>query len=133
MFWFKDKTKIFVNYFLGAVFSLFPLVGFAQGPGINGLLLSFQNFLKLFPPILISLAFVVFVWGIIRYILADGEKAQKEAVGILTFSIIAMTVLVGLWGIVYFLQNNFGISGDPNLPDNKLPILNLNTIQQYEI
>lgn len=79
--------------------------------------------LRMLPAILIGLAFIVFVWGIIKYILAKGEKDSKEATGVITFGIIAITVITAVWGIVYFLLGEFNIRNIPVIEKNPDRIL----------
>jgi len=54
---------------------------------------------------LISLLFVVatlvFLWGIIRYVIAGGDEDKlKESKQYIVYGLIGLTVMVAVWGIV---------------------------------
>lgn len=69
-------------------------------------------------PILIGVGVVVFFYGIVKYILGQGDMGkQKEARGLMVWGIVALFVMVSVWGLVKVLQNTFDIQ-------------NTNTIQQ---
>jgi len=56
-------------------------------------------------PIVIALAFVVFVWGLITFILASGDEAAKdEGKRRMIWGVIALFVIVSIWGIIALLQ-----------------------------
>lgn len=92
---------------------------------INDILTNLQDTLTLVLQILMTLAFVVFVWGIIKFIGAAGNpQAVKQAKGIMYFGIIALAILATTTGIIAFLQAYFGLESntDINVPQfrNKL-------------
>lgn len=71
-------------------------------------------------PILGSLAFVVFLWGIIKFIYSGGdENKRKDAKNYIIYGLIGMFVLVAMWGIFQIVLNTF-FGGSPGAP-LKLP------------
>lgn len=79
---------------------------------LNTILTNIQDTLGIVIKILLTLAFVVFIWGVVRFIAATGNiQAIKQARGIMTYGIIAIAVLAMMTGIVAFLQTYFGITG----------------------
>lgn len=59
-----------------------------------------------------ALAVVGFVLGVARYIgNAGNEEKRKEGTKYIFWSVIALFVLVTIWGIVAYLQDAVGISG----------------------
>lgn len=60
-------------------------------------------------PLLITLAVVVFIWGIISYVLAKEEEAKKEGRNKIIYGLIGLVVIVGLWGLVSIISSTFGI------------------------
>jgi len=74
---------------------------------------NFFNFLsctliKSVAPFLISLATVAFVYGIIQYFLnPDNEEKRKKGKSYMMWGIIALFVIVSVWGLVGILSNTF--------------------------
>lgn len=64
----------------------------------------------------ITLAIVVFFWGLIKYLVNAGEE-KSAGLTIMFYGVIAIFVMVSIWGIVRLLQNTFGVtSTDPIIP-----------------
>jgi len=69
--------------------------------------------------LLIIVATVVFIWGVLKYILAGGsEQRKKEGQSMIMWGLIGLFILVAMWGLVIILENTFGIE-EGNIP--KLP------------
>ena len=70
-------------------------------------------------PVLLGIAVVVFIWGVIRYITA-GESDEKRKAGrnLMIYGIIAIFVIVSIWGLVAILQELTGTTGGviPTIP-----------------
>ena len=64
--------------------------------------------------IIISLSVLVFLWGLIKYVKSIDDKTRQEAIGTITYGIVALFVMVSVWGLVNLLTNSFGFSGDMN-------------------
>lgn len=78
--------------------------------GIQDLLLSFGGLVSLAIPITAGLALVYFFYGIAKFITHAGDEgAQVEAKNVMLWGIIALFVIVSIWGIVHFIQDNIGI------------------------
>ena len=72
-------------------------------------------------PVVIGLAFLAFVWGIVKFIRATtgDEKGLQEAKNIIKWGIIAMFITVSVFGILNLVYNElqFGLPfGFPKLP-----------------
>ena len=62
-------------------------------------------------PVLIGIAMLVFFWGIIQYILnADSEEKRSTGRQHMMWGIIGLFVMVSVWGIIYLLQDFFGVT-----------------------
>jgi hypothetical protein len=60
-------------------------------------------------PFLGAVAFLVFVWGVVRFIKSAGNEQEiKDSKNILIWGVIGLFVLITIWGIIYFLQGEFG-------------------------
>lgn len=75
-----------------------------------------NTFLNALIGLFITLAIVVFFWGLIRYVLAAGE-AKAEGLQLMLWGVIAIFVMVSIWGIIRLLQSTFKVtSTDPVIP-----------------
>ena len=55
-------------------------------------------------PVLVALALVLFMVGVVKYIYNEGESKNRE---LIMWSLIAVFVLVSVWGILRILVNTF--------------------------
>jgi nitrogen fixation-related uncharacterized protein len=63
-------------------------------------------------PLIFTLAVVMFIWGVVQYVINDQEQAKKEkGRQFMIWGIIALTVMVSMWGLVSLLGGTFGIMG----------------------
>lgn len=61
-------------------------------------------------PLIFALATVLFVWGVVKYVINNDEQAKKEeGRQFMLWGIIALSVMVSVWGIVKIVGNTFGI------------------------
>ncbi len=93
-----------------------PFLAFAQNANFNtgvGLgsvySLIFDLFNKLIP-FFIALAVVYFVWGVISYILASDDDKKSAARNHIIYGVIALFVIVSVWGLVNLLGDTFGLN-----------------------
>lgn len=69
-------------------------------------------------PVIFGLAFIAFFWGVAKYIFnaADATK-RKEGSAMMLYGIIALFVMLSIWGLVSLLGGTFGVNiGIPILP-----------------
>ena len=90
-----------------------PLATSAQSPNaepVKSVLINFLTFLDAVTPILIALAFLVFGWGMIKFITAgEDPKKRTDAKSILTWGIIGIFILASMSGIVTFIKTYVGV------------------------
>lgn len=99
-----------------------------QGQVNGGALLSLlglaQTIVARLVPFAIGVAVIVFFWFLIQFIVkgsSDGAKRDEYIKG-MTFSILALFVMVSIWGIVGFLGSVFGIGQGGNVPVPGVPV-----------
>jgi len=72
---------------------------------INNALAVFQAMIGL----IFALALTYFLYGIVKYIVKYGdETARRESIKVMTYGIIALFVMVSVWGLVGLLVNFIG-------------------------
>ena len=61
-------------------------------------------------PLLFTLATVGFIWGIIQYFInPDNEEQRKKGKSYMVWGLIALFVMISMWGLVGVLNETFGI------------------------
>lgn len=61
-------------------------------------------------PLIFTLAFLYFLWGMVMFIRgADDVKKREESKKFIYWGIIALTVMVSVWGIVRIVTSTFGL------------------------
>ena len=68
--------------------------------------------------LLITLAILAFFYGLVRYLFKlGGSEGSKEGLKIMLYGVIAIFVMVSIWGIVRLLQSTFSVtSTTPVIP-----------------
>lgn len=61
-------------------------------------------------PLLFILAVASFIWGVVQYVINNNEEAKRaQGREFMIWGIIALTVMVSVWGLVAIFRNTFGI------------------------
>lgn len=106
---------------------LIPAVTLAQGgPNlgyVNNAVGSIGALVSQLIPVVIAIGLLFFIWGLVQFILASGDEAAKD-VGKrrMIWGVIALFVIVSVWGIVGLLGELSGVElgGTIDTPDVNL-------------
>ncbi len=101
------KTYVYVTA-LGTL-AFLPLAAFAAD--LQSILGTIGDLIGTATPIVVALALVYFFWGLASFILSSSEEKKKNAVSTMIYGIIALFVMVSVWGIVNVLQTTFQVTG----------------------
>lgn len=106
-----------------ATLALSPAFVFAQQLGnIETLVRSIGRLIDLALPIVVAIALLAFFWGLVKFIFAQGnEEAQADSKKIMLWGIIALFVMVSVWGLVRFIGNAFGIQQGDTIVVPRVP------------
>ena len=75
---------------------------------IATLLGNIESVLRQLIGILFILATVVFLWGIIQYVIAGGDEDKiKIAKSYIVWGLVGLFVMLTMWGIVYAVRDLF--------------------------
>lgn len=90
-----------------------PVVVSAQAlSGFRGLLTTFGSFINQFIRITFGLAMLYFIWGVGQFILNAGDpKKIADGKNRIIWGVIAMFVLISIYGILYFIGDVLGTNG----------------------
>ena len=91
-----------------------PLVSFAQGLNLSPvkqLISSLSVVVGMLVPLLLTLALVVFFWGLVRYLWGGGSKPDIEgAKKLMRWGLLTLFVMVSVWGIIELMQRALDIN-----------------------
>jgi Type IV secretion system pilin len=123
-----NKLKLFYS---SAVVFLMPLA-FASAQGLvkndTTELSNIGNALRtlietVLVPLVIAIAFLVFIWGIFLYFIAGGSNDDSKAKGksLMIYATLGFFFILAIWGIVNLLVDITGVGNEtytgPNLPE----------------
>jgi hypothetical protein len=92
---------------LAVAATFLPVVVFAASD-LMGVLGVIKDMLNTIVPMLITLALIYFFWGLALYIKEAGNDAdRKKAVAIMLNGVLALFVMVSVWGLVNLLSRTF--------------------------
>lgn len=93
-----------------ALFAVPAVASAQEGPTVEGLFFWIQDIINIAVPILIAAAVLVFLWGVLKYILKAGDpEKRKEAQQTMIWGIIGIFVMVSIWGLVNILVRTFNL------------------------
>lgn len=95
--------------FIIAALAFAPSLAFAQSLGnIENLVTSIGNIVDLALPIVVALALLAFFYGLAKLIWG-GPEAVAEGKTLMIWGVVALFVMVSVWGLVRFIGDAFGI------------------------
>lgn len=102
-------------------FIALPSIVAAQQTAAQGLLgtLALANrILNGLVGLMILVAILAFFWGLIKYLFSGGGEDKSEGLKLMFYGVIAIFVMVSIWGIIKLLQNTFGVTQNTSItPD----------------
>jgi peptidoglycan biosynthesis protein MviN/MurJ (putative lipid II flippase) len=115
----KSKKVAELGYLLATFFASIALPVFSASK-IQNVITDVTGILQSVIRIVFILAIIAFGWGIVKLIVAAGDPNEiKNAKGIIVWSVISIAVLASITGIIFYIQDFFGI--DPSQTTIKPP------------
>lgn len=106
-----------------AVFAL-PAIAFAQTSArfdfgyFNSAITNIGSIINTLLPIVVAAALLFFFYGLAKFVLAAGEEdAKDEGKRIMIWGVVALFVMVSVWGLVAFLGDLVGVDQGQSLPN----------------
>lgn len=113
------------NYLILSVI-LLPTISFAALDGLKGLMNESLGLLNLGIRIIFALALVLFFWGLVQFIMKSGDaKLRDEGKKRMIWGIIALFVMVSIYGILNFVGSLVGIRPDSSGSGGTMPTCSL--------
>ncbi len=95
----------------------------ANGTGLLSLLALAQTILNRLVPFAIGVAVVAFFWFLIKVIIdKEGGETKKNAVQGITYSLVAIFLMVAIWGVIGLLANMLGVGVGGGIPTPTIPM-----------
>ena len=105
------KTFVKISILSAVLLPLIASAAAVPGASATDLLGTVKAVLLFVIPILMILATVVFLWGIVMYVIAGGDEEKlSTAKGYIIAGIIGLFVMVAVWGIVQALSGSLGLT-----------------------
>ena len=93
------------------IVGLLPLFALAQQA--LTILDNIKEFVNNLVPILLIIATIVFVWGVILFLTAGADEERRaNARSLMIYGLVALFVIVAVWGIVNVLIGFFDVGGE---------------------
>jgi hypothetical protein len=117
---------------IGASVWLMPVFAFAQ-VNTDNLATTVTNLTKvvnLLVPLFLAIAVIVFIYGVLRYVIAGGPKEAGVARNYIIWGIVGIAVILAIWGLARLLVNIFGLS-PAQLGSDEVPFVNSAGLANY--
>lgn len=86
-----------------------PFAAFAT-QGVDNALTKLGGLITQATPIVVALALLAFFWGLVSYIFGSGnDDKRKKGIHIMIWGIIALFVMLSVFGIINALQSTLGV------------------------
>lgn len=101
-----------------------PTMAFAQNLGnIESLLKSIGKLIDIALPIVVAVGLLAFFWGLVKFIFG-GESAKDEGKSLMLWGIVALFLMVSVWGIVKWIGFQVGIGQGDTIIVPSVPLKN---------
>src|SRR3989344_8328553 len=87
----------------------FPLLTVAAVESFENLVGVINEILNKILPIIIAIAVIYFVYNALMYMIAADEERKGEAKSKMIYGIVALFVMVSVWGLVNILKGTFNL------------------------
>ncbi len=96
--------------------ALLPIVTEAAFSGVLGLLADIKLIIVQLIPVMFGIALIFFFWGMVQFISQAGnDKTREEGKKKMLWGVIALFVMLSIYGILYFIGDLIGIAPGGNL------------------
>lgn len=107
-----------------------PSTTSSSGGGLGGSIIPVINdiitIVGALVPFMLTLAVLYFLWGLAKFVLAAGDEGARESGrSIMIWGVIAITVMVSLWGLVALLQEIFSVDASATYAAPPVPIVTI--------
>lgn len=115
--------------FAAVVFPTFAFAALPMGP-LGNTIDQIGSIVEYLIPLMVSIAVLLFLWGIVKFIANAGDETARSAgKSLMIWGMVAIFVMVSFWGIIGYVQESLGLTGAPVIstpaPDISNPVPNI--------
>ncbi len=104
-----------------AALALTPALASAQQlTNLQTLLTSIGRLVDTALPIVVAIALLAFFWGLVKFLIG-GAEGKDEAKTFMIWGLVALFVMVSVWGLVRFIGNAIGIQQGDTIVVPRVP------------
>ena len=104
------RQIIKLKYCLAVLLFTLPSIALAAST-LNDIETAALNLLNAVVPMLIAVAVVFFLWSVLKYINSgDNAEVRAQARALMIYGVIAIFVMVSIWGFVGLLRDTFNLN-----------------------
>lgn len=100
---------------------ILPVIASAQiysnATTVGGILDTIRTLVNQAVFVLVAIGILVFVYGIVMYVISKDEAAKENARNLIIYGVIGLFAIVAVWGLVNVLANTFGVGGGVTATD----------------
>jgi uncharacterized membrane protein YjfL (UPF0719 family) len=104
----KNKLPIIST----AILSFFPAIASAQFGTVRRWVTAIGDIVEIAIPITAAIALLAFFWGLIKFIRSVSETGKSEGKSFMIWGLIALFVMMTVWGLVNFIRQQLNINQD---------------------
>ncbi len=94
----------------------------ASFTNVEDLILSVGRLVEILLPLVVALALLFFFWGLAKFVLEAGNEIEKQkGKDLMIWGVVALFVMVSVWGIVDFVIFALDIDNNQNI---NIPTIN---------
>ncbi len=94
--------------YLAVLFLVAPQLASAQMVYDFGSLVGlFIGMIKTIVPLIVGITLLYFIWGVFQLVRSNSPDSREEAIGYITYGIVALFVMISVWGLVSILTSTF--------------------------
>lgn len=67
----------------------------------------FIGMIKTIVPLIVGITLLYFIWGVFQLVRSNSPDSREEAIGYITYGIVALFVMISVWGLVSILTSTF--------------------------
>lgn len=120
----KKALSFFSIAFGGILSASAQTTGQINGTTLLSLLALAQTIVTRLVPFAVGVAVIAFFWFLIKYIMQGGESAEAKSLSYkgMLYSILAIFVMVSIWGIIGVFGSMLGIGQGGSVPIPGVPV-----------
>lgn len=111
-----------MKYVLG-ISALLLTPFFAHADTLRDVVIKIGDIIQLIIPLMVAIALIAFFWGLVKYLFAQGnEDSKTDGKKIMLWGIVALFVMVSIWGIIRVIADTFNIQQGTTVTPPKVQI-----------